>query len=69
MSQLSCHCFNNFINISLPWIPLNLLYNTSLACFADWCVGVCPVLCSAPVMNDIVVMDVHQHGDGLSNDE
>lgn len=30
---------------------------------------VCPVLCSAPVMNDIVVMDIHQHSDRLANDE
>lgn len=33
------------------------------------CVCVCPVLCSAPMMNDIVVMDIHQHSDGLPDDE
>ncbi|TNN63809.1 hypothetical protein EYF80_026011 [Liparis tanakae] len=30
---------------------------------------VCPGLCRAPVVNDIVVMDVHQHGDRLADDE
>lgn len=29
----------------------------------------CPVLCRATIVNDIVVMDVHQHGNGLANDE
>lgn len=29
----------------------------------------CPGLCRAPIMSDIVVMDVHQHGNGLANDE
>lgn len=27
------------------------------------------VLCAAAVMNDVVVVEVHQHGDGLADDE
>ena len=33
----------------------------------DVCIG--PVLCAAAVMNDVVVMDIHQHSDRLANDE
>lgn len=71
-----------FIN---RFISRVLLYIHSLRCPAGWCVLVyttwlwdcgsalleqtCPVLCSAPIMNDVVVMDIHQHGDRLANDE
>lgn len=46
------------------------VHNMTWTCLCD-CVNapVCPVLCRAPMMNDIVVMDVHQHSDRLADDE
>lgn len=71
---------NRFILAGLPIIvTLVALHSlTELSC-RRVCMCVCIqhdcggplflVLCSAPIMNDIVVMDIHQHSDRLANDE
>lgn len=32
-------------------------------------VGLCLVLCGTSIMDDVVVMDIHQHSNRLANDE